>query len=154
MIEKLRSHLKSEKGFTLIELLVVIAIIAILVVIVIVAINPIGRLQDAANRRAASNVRAAATGVAACLTQNQGDTGLCDTSAELSPAFISNDNTLCYLNGCGAGANPQGVHLSISGSVITLCQQGQTTGTAQYHLWDSTTQAVTSTTTAPGAGVC
>lgn len=69
MIDRLRSHLKSEKGFTLIELLVVIAIIAILVVIVLVALNPLQRIQDANNRSAASRVRQAAIGVETCLTR-------------------------------------------------------------------------------------
>src|SRR3989344_9244905 len=69
MIDRLRSHLKSEKGFTLIELLVVIAIIAILVVIVIVAINPIARLNDARDRTAASNVRSTGTLVSTCITK-------------------------------------------------------------------------------------
>ena len=68
MIDRLRSHLKSEKGFTLIELLVVIAIIAILVVIVIVAINPVQRLNDASDRRAEANVRSTGTLLGVCVT--------------------------------------------------------------------------------------
>lgn len=69
MIDRLRSHLRSEKGFTLIELLVVIAIIAILVIIVLVAINPLERLRDASDRRASSNVRSAGTLVSTCITK-------------------------------------------------------------------------------------
>lgn len=82
MIDRLRSHLKSEKGFTLmnkfvksnkgftlIELLVVIAIIAILVVIVVVAINPVERLREASDRRAQSNVRSAGTLISTCVTK-------------------------------------------------------------------------------------
>ena len=72
MKEKLLSILKNrrdDKGFTLIELLVVIAIIAILVVIVVVAINPVQRLNDAADRTAQSNVRSAGTLIGTCITQ-------------------------------------------------------------------------------------
>jgi len=52
----------------LIELLVVIAIIAILVVIVVVAINPVGRLQEANDKRTSANVRAAGSLIGACIT--------------------------------------------------------------------------------------
>lgn len=90
MIDRLRSHLKSEKGFTLIELLVVIAIIAILVVIVIVAINPAERLREAADRRAAANVRSAGTSISVCITKEiennrdpYRDTDGCDTAGTL-----------------------------------------------------------------------
>lgn len=69
MIDRLRSHLRSEKGFTLIELLVVIAIIAILVVIVVVAINPAERLREASDRRAAANVRSAGSLITTCITK-------------------------------------------------------------------------------------
>ena len=68
MIEKLRSHLKSDKGFTLIELLVVIAIIAILVVIVVVAINPVQRIKDANDRSSSANVRSVGTLISTCVT--------------------------------------------------------------------------------------
>ncbi len=69
MKDRLLAKLKDEKGFTLIELLVVIAIIAILVVIVVVAINPVQRLNDAADRTAQSNVRSAGTLIGTCITQ-------------------------------------------------------------------------------------
>ena len=58
-----------QKGFTLIELLVVIAIIAILVVIVIIAINPVERLNEAADQRAAANVRSTGSLIATCMTR-------------------------------------------------------------------------------------
>ncbi|OGY22239.1 MAG: hypothetical protein A2126_04790 [Candidatus Woykebacteria bacterium GWB1_45_5] len=86
MIEKLRSHLRKSKGFTLVELLIVIAIIAILVVIVIIAINPIERLNDASDRRAASNVRATGTLIATCITQSLATGGNitdCDDETEI-----------------------------------------------------------------------
>ncbi|HSX58525.1 MAG TPA: prepilin-type N-terminal cleavage/methylation domain-containing protein [Candidatus Saccharimonadales bacterium] len=88
MIDRLRSHLKSEKGFTLIELLVVIAIIAILVVIVVVAINPVERLRESTDRAAAANVRATGTLLSACMTKvlslsTPGTYSDCDTQAEL-----------------------------------------------------------------------
>lgn len=70
MIDRLRSHLKSEKGFTLIELLVVIAIIAILVVIVLVAINPLQRIKDANTRSGGSNAQQIGTATAACITKS------------------------------------------------------------------------------------
>ena len=90
MIDRLRSHLKSEKGFTLIELLVVIAIIAILVVIVIVAINPVERLNEANDREAQSNVRATGTLISTCITSSLGNNGpgapACETAAEINGA--------------------------------------------------------------------
>lgn len=95
MIEKLRSHLKSEKGFTLIELLVVIAIIAILVVIVVVAINPVERLNEAADRRASSNVRASGTLLSACVTRQLAAGGTvdnCDTEGEIEAAAGGDGN--------------------------------------------------------------
>ncbi len=72
MIDRLRSHLKSEKGFTLIELLVVIAIIAILVVIVLVAINPLEQIRKTNDRKWESLVTQVANGVNACITSELG----------------------------------------------------------------------------------
>jgi prepilin-type N-terminal cleavage/methylation domain-containing protein len=70
MIDRLRSHLRSEKGFTLIELLVVIAIIAVLVVIVVIAINPIEQINKGRDRAAASDVRSTGSLVSACITEH------------------------------------------------------------------------------------
>lgn len=77
---------KFQKGFTLIELLVVIAIIAILVVIVVVAINPAERLREAADRRAAANVRSSGTLISVCITRQQGDLEGCNLSTEVEDA--------------------------------------------------------------------
>lgn len=94
MIRKLKSHLRSKKGFTLIELLIVIAIIAVLVLIVVVAINPVQRLQDAANRTAASNVRSTGTLIEACITVElstnpPGTVADCNSPGELDPTYGS-----------------------------------------------------------------
>ncbi len=95
MIDRLRSHLKSEKGFTLIELLVVIAIIAILVVIVLVAINPLERIREANTQSAASNSNQIGKAVAACITKSLETLALgpaiaaCDTHGELNPDFTN-----------------------------------------------------------------
>ena len=92
--EKARHTKIGSDAFTLIELLVVIAIIAILVVIVIVAINPVQRLNDASNRRAASNVRATGTLIDTCITlslaQPGGSVSDCDTPANISTAGEGN----------------------------------------------------------------
>lgn len=92
MKEKLLSILqakKGQKGFTLIELLVVIAIIAILVLIVVVAINPAERLREAADRRAAANVRSTGTLIGTCVTKElsltpPGNLSDCNESTELA----------------------------------------------------------------------
>lgn len=87
MIDRLRSHLKSEKGFTLIELLVVIAIIAVLVVIAVIAINPIERINEGNDRSARANVRASGTLISTCITQSLATTGVgaddCENETEV-----------------------------------------------------------------------
>jgi len=116
VIEKLKSHLRSKKGFTLIELLIVIAIIAVLVLIVVVAINPVQRLQDAANRTAASNVRATGTLIGACITSvlstnPPGTVADCDSPGELDPTYgsVPQDTTVIgNLAGTGVCAIDEG----------------------------------------------
>lgn len=141
MIEKLRSHLRSEKGFTLIELLVVIAIIAILVVIVIVAINPVERLNEAADRRAAANVRASGTLLATCVTRQLAAGGTvddCDTEAEIEAAAG------------GDGNIPDGTPATTvvdpgAGNEVCITETGRT-GTTWFYR--QTTGVVTSTAAA------
>jgi len=109
LLDKLRGYLKSQKGFTLIELLVVIAIIAILVVIVVVAINPVQRLRDAADRRAAANTRAAGTLISACITTAlsttpPGTLGDCDSIAKVNATGQGNwPATASYADNNAAG---------------------------------------------------
>ncbi len=151
MIDRLRSHLKSDKGFTLIELLVVIAIIAVLVVIVIIAINPIERLAEAADRRAASNVRSVATSVEACLAANAEDFTQCNTSTLLtnSPNQFVRNTTLVD----DTTATTTAVLVSSSGSpvnAIALCQPGRTAGNGAplYAHWSTSTGVIASNGTA------
>ncbi len=139
MIEKLRSHLKSEKGFTLIELLVVIAIIAVLVVIVVVAINPLQRIRDGQDRAARANVRSTGTLIGTCGTRalsgalgNPTDLSWCD------------DNTDVANN--GQGNVPAGVTVVADTSTPTtdVCaaQQGSATN---YYVFRHSTGATTET---------
>ncbi len=62
----MKKLLHDKTGFTLIELLVVIGIIAILVVVVVVAINPVRRIQEATDRRVASDIRSAGSAISVC----------------------------------------------------------------------------------------
>ena len=110
MLEKLRAHLRKSEGFTLIELLVVIAIIAILVIIVVVAINPVQRLQDASDRRAAANTRSAGTLVSTCITLALSGAGAtetlddCDTEGEIETIGDGNwPATASYADNNAAG---------------------------------------------------
>ena len=109
MIERLRSHLRTQKGFTLIELLVVIAIIAVLVLIVVVAINPAERLREAADRTAAANVRSAGTLIETCITRNNGDLTACNTGPLIEAAAGGDGNV------------PAGVTISANATDTNVC---------------------------------
>ena len=158
MMEKLRSHLKSEKGFTLIELLVVIAIIAILVIIVLVAINPIQRIADANRQASASSVNQIGKAVAACVTDRlgQGDTlTLAAGITECGTIHVAaNPGTaIAYLR-TSAGAytnltnmpNNVGVHgLPVGGPYTDVCVAGSynnAAGTQRFNNLQYTTGTV------------
>lgn len=149
MIEKLRSHLKSEKGFTLIELLVVIAIIAILVVIVIVAINPAERLREAADRRASSNVRSAGTLISTCITK-QIEAGVADATVYSNAANgCANATTLGTYGTVPPSAGATGTTITANGGNTQVCADAQ--GRSGTWFWfQSSTGAVTSVTADPG----
>jgi len=156
MIEKLRSHLKDRQGFTLIELLVVIAIIAILVVIVIVAINPVQRLADAADRKAASNVRSTGTLLATCATQ---ELSKGNTYEPCSPSPASTTAT-AILNGYGTAATGVTMYQGAAAGDNDICaaQVGAVSGASpHYYVYKYSTGTVTENAGAalPAAGtVC
>ncbi len=150
MIEKLRSHLKSDKGFTLIELLVVIAIIAILVVIVVAAINPLERLRDASDRGAAGNIRSAGTLVSTCITQEVAE------NSPIADIYTTTDAD----DGCGNAANlgsygtvPAGVTFTANAAINNICA---TAANAGGHFTPVTFNSSTGATSDPrtAAGAC
>ena len=123
MIEELRSHLRKTRGFTLVELLIVIAIIAILVLIVIVAINPVERLNETRDDRAASNVRSTGTLIGTCVTRMLAVGNAmtdCDTGGEVATN--------------GQGNVPAGVAVNANVGVTNICawQLGRTGHNFQY----------------------
>ena len=136
-----------EKGFTLIELLVVIAIIAILVVIVIVAINPAERLREAADRRAAANVRASGTLVASCVTRQAGNLDNCNTQAEVQSTAggdgrIAATSTFSWTPAAGATTD------------VCVWEQGRTTSTATWYIFRTSDNQVRTLAAAPAANTC
>ena len=149
MKEKLLSILRNrrdKKGFTLIELLVVIAIIAILVVIVVVAINPAERLREAADRRAASNVRSSGTLLSVCVTRQDGDLALCDDEAGIEDAAG------------GDGELAATVSISVVGGAtpteVCIWEQGRTTSTATWFIYSTDNGQVLELAAAPTATTC
>lgn len=151
MIDRLRSHLKSEKGFTLIELLVVIAIIAVLVVIAIVAINPLQRIRDGQDRAARSNVRSTGTLVATCMTRalsgdlgGAGDATQCDSNVEVET------------NGEGNVPGTVSVIPDASAGTTDVCawQQGSADNWYRYEHETGTTEEIAGTAPATDALRC
>ncbi len=142
MIDRLRSHLKSEKGFTLIELLVVIAIIAILVVIVVVAINPVERLREASDRRAAANTRSAGTLISTCITRALSGAG--------ATATLTDCESINAVNAVGEGNWPATASYAddnVAGTPPTnICaiEQGRA---ARFYRYQSVTGEVDATAT-------
>lgn len=148
MIDRLRSHLKSEKGFTLIELLVVIAIIAILVVIVVVAINPAERLREAADRRALANVRASGTLLTSCVTRQNGDLSLCDTPSEVESTAGGDGNLATTVS---FERTPS---LPAVATDTCIWEQGRTSNVPTWFIYRTRTNQVEKLFAEPAADTC
>ncbi|MEX0616792.1 MAG: prepilin-type N-terminal cleavage/methylation domain-containing protein [Candidatus Woykebacteria bacterium] len=149
MKDRLISKLRDQKGFTLIELLVVIAIIAILVVIVVVAINPAERLREAADRRAASNVRSSGTLLSTCVTRQNGNLDNCNSQTDVEAAAggdgqLASTVTFDFTPAVGATTD------------ICVFEQGRTTSASTWWIYRASDGQVRSLVqaAAPAANTC
>ena len=112
---------KRTEGFTIIEVLIVLAIAGLIMVIVFLAVPALQR--NSRNTQRSSDVSKIAAAINECVSNNNGQLGNCDSTAEIDPAYITIANNQQITTGFAAAAG-------VNAATFATNQQCNAAGTA------------------------